>query len=91
MYLSLDTSLFWDQYCLLRLAVVHRGRAFPVVWRVLKHRSASVAFSEYREMLHQAINRLPQGVKVVVLTDRGFIDTDAMTAITSDLGWHYRI
>ncbi|WAN68612.1 hypothetical protein BJP36_40280 [Moorena producens JHB] len=29
-YLSLDTSLFWDQYCLVRLVVVHRGRALPV-------------------------------------------------------------
>ncbi|NEQ83797.1 MAG: hypothetical protein F6K26_27525 [Moorea sp. SIO2I5] len=27
LYLSLDTSLFWDEYCLVRLAVVHRGRA----------------------------------------------------------------
>jgi hypothetical protein len=29
--MSLDTSLFWNQYCLVRLAVVHRGRALPVV------------------------------------------------------------
>jgi hypothetical protein len=35
LYLSLDTSLFWDEYGLVRLAVVHRGRALPVVWRVL--------------------------------------------------------
>jgi hypothetical protein len=91
LYLSLDTSLFWDEYCLVRLAVVHRGRALPVVWRVLKHRNASVAFSAYREMLHQAANRLPQGVKVIVLADRGFIHTDAMTAIMTQLGWHYRI
>jgi len=90
-YLSLDTSLFWDEYCLIRLAVVHRGRALPVVWRVLKHRSASVAFSQYQEMLHQADNRLPQGVKVILLADRGFIHTDAMTAITTQLGWHDRI
>ncbi|MBD2234276.1 hypothetical protein [Phormidium tenue] len=27
--LSLDTSLFWDEYCLIRLAVVYRGRALP--------------------------------------------------------------
>jgi hypothetical protein len=91
LYLSLDTSLFWDEYCLIRLAVVHRGRALPVVWRVLKHRSTSVAFSEYREMLHQAAHRLPHGVKVVVLADRGFIHTEAMTAMTTQLGWHYRI
>ncbi|WP_206755658.1 hypothetical protein, partial [Phormidium sp. FACHB-1136] len=36
----------------------------PVVWRVLKHRSASVAYEAYREMLHQAAERLPSGVKV---------------------------
>ncbi|WLT40368.1 hypothetical protein NON20_24090 (plasmid) [Synechocystis sp. B12] len=72
LYLSLDTSLFWDEYCLVRLAVVYRGRALPVVWRVLKHRSASIAFCQYWEMLYQAANRLPQGVKVVLLADRGF-------------------
>lgn len=91
LYLSLDTSLFWDEYCLIRLAVVDRGRALPVVWRVLKHRSASVTFDGYRERLHQAAHRLPQGVKVVVLADRVFIHTDAMTAITAELGWHYRL
>ncbi|AGF53490.1 unknown protein (plasmid) [Synechocystis sp. PCC 6803] len=91
LYLSLDTSLFWDEYCLVRLAVVYRGRALPVVWRVLKHRSASIAFRQYWEMLYQAANRLSQGVKVVLLADRGFIHTDAMTAVTTHLGWHYRI
>ena len=42
-------------------------------------------------MLHQAANRLPQGVKVILLADRGFIHTDAMTTITTQLGWHDRI
>jgi hypothetical protein len=91
LYLSLDTSLFWDEYCLVRLAVVHRGRALPVVWRVMAHRSASVSFIDYREMLHQAVGRLPQGVKVVLLADRGFIHTELMQAATTQLGWHYRI
>ena len=44
LYLSLDTSLFWDQYCFVRLSVVHRGRALPVNWRGLRHSSASVSF-----------------------------------------------
>ncbi|NEP48232.1 MAG: hypothetical protein F6K65_05095 [Moorea sp. SIO3C2] len=26
-YLSLDTSIFWDEYCLIRLVVVHLRRA----------------------------------------------------------------
>lgn len=74
-YLALDTSLFWDEYCLVRLCVVHRGRALPVCWRVFKHHSASLAFSDYREMLLQAAKRLPKGVKVVLLADRGFVHT----------------
>ncbi len=90
LYLSLDTSLFWEEYCLIRVAVVHRGRALPLTWRVLKHGSASVAFSEYREMLMQAARLLPSGVKVVLLADRGFIHTEAMSAVRQ-LGWHYRI
>jgi len=74
-----------------RLAVVYRGRALPVVWRVLERRSASVAFSEYREMLYQGANRLPQGVKVILLADRGFVHLKAMKLMRREFGWHYRI
>lgn len=91
LYLSLDTSMFWDEYCLVRLAVVHRGRALPVVWRVLERQSASIAFSEYRELLEQAASRLPREVQVVMLADRGFVHTDCMQAVSTRLGWHYRI
>lgn len=90
-YLSFDTSLFWDEYCLVRLAVVHRGRALPVVGRVMEHRSASVSFTDYQEMLQQAVERLPKGVKVIVLADRGFVHTDLMKTLTTLWGWHYRI
>ena len=90
LYVSLDTTQYWDEYCLIRLAVVHRGRALPLTWRVLKHASATVAFSEYDEMLKDATKCLPQGRKVVLLADRGFIHTDAMSALQR-LGWHYRI
>jgi len=90
-YLSLDTSLFWDEYCLVRLAVVHRGRALPVSWRVMAHRSASVSFTDYREMLEQAALAIPPELKVIVLADRGFVHTDLMRALTTQLRWHYRI
>ncbi len=90
-FLALDTSLFWENYCLVRLCVIHRGRALPVVWRVMKHESASVSFSDYQQMLKQAQARLPQSVKIVLLADRGFIHTKLMTMLTTQLGWHYRI
>ena len=90
MYLSLDTSLFWEEFCLVRLAVVHRGRALPVGWRVLAHGSASIKPGVYRELLQDAASLLPRGVKVVLLADRGFVHTETMTLVRS-FGWHYRI
>ena len=41
-YLALDTSLLWNQYCLIRLSVGYRGRAVPIVWEVIEHGSSSV-------------------------------------------------
>jgi hypothetical protein len=57
----------------------------------MAHRSTSVSFLDYREMLYQAVGRLPKGVKVVLLADRGFSHTELMQAATTQLGWHYRI
>lgn len=91
MFLALDTSLFWDEYCLVRLCVIHRGRALPLVWRVMKHNSASVSFRDYQEMIQHSIARLPKGIKVVLLADRGFVHTELMAMLTNQLGWHYRI
>ena len=90
-FLALDTSLFWDEYCLVRLCVIHRGRALPVVWRVMRHESASISFTDYQEMIRTAQSRLPESVKVVLLADRGFVHTDLMRMLTTQLGWHYRI
>ena len=86
LYLSLDTSLFWDQYCLIRIAVVHRGRVLPVAWRVLHHRSATVAFNDYKTVVTQATRCLPTDVKVVLLADRGFAHPELMRALTQQ--WH---
>jgi hypothetical protein len=31
-YVALDTSMWWTTYCLIRLSVIYRGRAVPLVW-----------------------------------------------------------
>jgi len=90
LYLALDTSVLFNRYCLIRLALVYRGRAVPLVWKVIEQPSASVGFSEYALLLSQAATLLPQGVKVVFLADRGFADTGLM-AYVRQLGWHFRI
>lgn len=89
--LSLDTSMLWNQYCLIRVAVVYRGRAVPVAWRVLEHPSSSVKIQAYQDLLKRVARLMPVGVKVILLGDRGFIDTQLMKYARQQLGWNYRI
>ncbi|NEP54175.1 MAG: transposase [Moorea sp. SIO3C2] len=91
LYLSLDTSMLWNQYCLIRVAVVYRGRAVPVAWRVLEHSSSSVKIGSYFDLLLAVSRLMPDRVQVVLLADRGFINTQLMKYALAELGWHYRI
>ena len=86
-----DTSMLWDEYCLIRLSVQYRGRAIPVVWRVIRHGSSSVGFEVYQGMLKRANRLLPVGTTVCFLADRGFVDTRLMRYLRDELGWHFRI
>jgi hypothetical protein len=90
LYVALDTSMLWNTYCLIRLSVIYRGRAVPLVWCVLQHGSAQVAFEAYQALLERAVLLLPRRGKVVFLADRGFADTDLMAHLQR-LGWHWRI
>jgi len=90
LYLALDTSMLWNQYCLIRLSLVYRGRAVPVVWEVIEHGSSSVAHEAYAALLDAVPSLLPKGLKVVFLADRGFADTELMAHLRR-LGWHFRI
>ena len=87
---ALDTSMLWNTSCLVRLSVIYRGRAVPLVWCVLQHGSAQVAFDVYRDLLERAALLLPRSCKVVFLADRGFADTELMAHLQR-LGWHWRI
>jgi hypothetical protein len=86
-----DTSLLWDEYCLIRLSVQYRGRAIPLVWRVIRHGSSSVSFEVYQGMLKRATRLLPAATSVCFLADRGFVDTRLMRYLRDELGWHFRI
>lgn len=91
LYLSFDTTMLWDAFCVIRLSVVYRGRAIPVIWRVLEHGSSSVKFILYQDLLAKASRLLPVGLKIVFLADRGFVDHQLLRYVKSELGWHYRI
>ena len=90
LYLVLDTSRLFGDYCLIRISVVFRGRAVPVVWKVIEHKSSTVAYEVYKELLDNAVKLVPTEVSVVFLADRGFADTRLMEHVKR-LGWHFRI
>jgi hypothetical protein len=91
LYIALDTSMLWNSYCQIRLCIIYRGRAIPLVWKTIKHGSSSVKLSAYNDLLSRAKTRLPKGTKIVFLADRGFIDTQLMTFISETLHWNWRI
>ena len=90
LYLALDTSLLWESYGLVRISLVYRGRAVPLVWTVLEHPSSSVAYDVYKGVLNKVVELLPCQCRVVFTADRGFADTHLMQHLTA-LGWHWRI
>ena len=89
-YLALDASSLWDEFVIVRLALVYRGRALPLSWVVLKQKSTMVAFENYKHILKAAATILPKKCSVLLLADRGFDDNDLFCA-ARDLGWGFRI
>ncbi|MCP4613380.1 MAG: transposase [Planctomycetes bacterium] len=90
-YLALDTTMLWNTFCQIRLSVIYRGRAVPILWKTIKHGSSTVAFIEYRDLLNEAKKLLPLGANVIFLADRGFADTELMEYLSESLHWHWRI
>ena len=83
--------MLWDEYCLIRLSVQYRGRAVPLMWRVIRHRSSSVRFCTYQAMLKRAAKLIPAGISVCFLADRGFADVQLMRYLRDELHWNFRI
>ena len=70
--LTLDTSMLWDQFCLIDVCFVWGGRSFTLAQVVLEHGSATVGFEQYKPVLERAQTVLPPEVQVTLLADRGF-------------------
>jgi hypothetical protein len=91
LYLSLDTTLVWNCFCIVWVGVVYRGRTIPVAWRIVAHSSSSVRLWTIQRVLRQAARVMPDGVAIVLLADRGFADGKLMKYLRENLGWHFRI
>ena len=90
--LALDTSVLFERFCLIRIAVLFRGRAVPLVTRVIEHSSAQVGIAHLLPLLAEVKGMLDfLGLhEVRLLADRGFCDTQLMAWLHA-CNWHYRI
>jgi hypothetical protein len=89
-YLGLDTTMLWNQYCMIHVTVICGGRAVPLLWKVIEHKSASVEFSEYYPLLRKAHWLLRAYPEVMLLADRGFAN-QAMVQWLQTSRWHWAI
>ncbi len=90
LYLALDVSELGNGYILIRLALIYRGRAISVSWRVMKHNSSSVSYKDYKAVLKQALLILPAGHRIVLLADRGFVHAQ-LVKFCRKHHWGYRL
>jgi len=88
--LALDTTMLRDNACAVRISMIYLGRAVPIAWSVLEHKSASVKYAAYKRVLVQARSRLPENVCVIFLADRGFVSKKLMRQL-NEWGWIWRI
>jgi hypothetical protein len=87
----LDVSVIkGSPFVLIRVSLIYRGRAIPLAWRVLRHTSATVGFTDYQPVLDQAHSGLPAGLTVVLIADRGFVHAELFQWLRQ-AHWHYRI
>jgi hypothetical protein len=88
--LTLDTSVFWDEFCLIEVCLVWGGRSITLSQVVLEHGSATVGFEQYRPVLEQALALIPARCSVSILADRGFLHHDFIQW-TSTVGWSWTV
>lgn len=90
MTLTLDTSVLWDQYCLIEVCLIWGGRSIPLGQTVLEHGSATVGYEDYRPVLENTLKLLPPGCQVMLLADRGF-EHGAFIRWLRDRHWSWAI
>jgi hypothetical protein len=89
-YRALATARRWHTDGLVRIAIVDRGRAIPLVGSLLEPPRSRVADDVYPARLEQVAAWLPWGGTVVLTAERGGADTPRMAPLAR-WGWHGRI
>lgn len=62
LYLSLDTTVVWNCFCIVWVGVVCRGKTVPVAWQVVMQSSSTVRLWTIQRVLRQAARVMPDEV-----------------------------
>ncbi len=85
--LILDATDLADRHPMLFVALRYKGRAFPILWRMLPSEGCS-AFTEQEALLQQVVGLLPMGVRVTLMADREYGRADLIRFCLKH-GWHF--
>jgi hypothetical protein len=88
-YVALDTTAL-TPFVLICASLIYRGRAIPLAWRAMQHRSAKVAFEDYQPVLEQVRSIVPPGLVITLLADRGFVHEHLLYYVHKQQ-WHLRL
>jgi hypothetical protein len=86
---ALDTTAL-TPFVLIRASLVYRGRAIPLAWRAVRHKSTQVGFEAYQPVLNQVPAIVPPGLVITLLADRGFVHKQLFHSLQK-LQWHFRL
>jgi hypothetical protein len=89
LYIALDTTAL-TPFVLIRASLLYRGRAIPLAWRAMRHRSTQVSFEAYQPVLDQVRAIIPPGLLITLLADRGFVHEQLFHSLQK-LQWHFRV
>ncbi len=89
LYVALDTTAL-TPFVLIRASLVYRGRAIPLAWRAVRHKSTQVGFEAYQPVLNQVRALLPPGLVITLLADRGFVHKQLLHYLHQQQ-WHFRL
>ncbi len=87
--IALDTTAL-TPFVLIRASLVYRGRAIPLAWRAVRHRSTQVSFADYQPVLNQVSAIVPPGMVIILLADRGFVHEPLLHSLRKQQ-WHFRL
>ena len=68
----------WNRYCMIHLSIICGGRTIPFLWKVMKYKSSTMTFREYKLMLRLSPQLLSKYPDVMLLADRGFANHQLM-------------